>query len=131
MQFKNNLPFFAEKLSVDHEQFRYPRVEPGRNDFRNPVRIAEPDESSGFMPQPPEKVWESAGGPDSMGVLRITRSVPGQTVYTASPPWHAPCRYRLQLRWQGRTRSAIRGSFCVYGWKILCGTPSRVIGWYA
>ena len=93
------IPLTAE----DYRRYHYPCLSLGRNDFSEHVRIDEADDSSGFRPDPPLRVWDRQAGPEGKGALRIAHDLPRETVWTAEPPSLIPASRKLMFRALART----------------------------
>ncbi len=108
MDSEESRPFIekAKRIPVrseDHARFLCARFELGVNDFRRAVRIDAPDEASGFYPAPPSKTWESSGGPEGQGVLRLVNDNMQELVWSPCPPAPVPPGSRLLVSARIRT----------------------------
>jgi hypothetical protein len=102
----------------DRARHAYPRFELGLNRFDKPVLIDQPDDASGFRPDPPARVWDRQVGHSSKGSLRLGNDQPGRNVWPCFPQTQVPASSIVKIAALARTREVIgRGLFV----RLRCG----------
>lgn len=91
------------------------RFDPGNNSFLNPVHIDRPDETSGFRPSPPEKVWVRMTDLMGKGALQLTNETDQPLIWTALPSSQLKPSSKLNIRGRIKTENVTgKGAYIRY-----------------
>ena len=91
----------------DWDAYDMPRFELGMNSFTRGIDIDRPDDASAFRVNPPKMVWDREVGHRTRGSLRITNTMPEETVWSSVPPTQIPADTRLNITAMVKTENVL------------------------